>query len=146
MKQESVFALVFILAALSACSITRTANPVSMQGLSGKEICVIENTSVKKRFLPMLRTALESKGFIVKQLGGDATVSACPLVSTYTARWSWDFKSYMGYAEIIVYRNGTRAGDALYQAPTGGMSMTSEIYEADELKVKGMVDRLFPGS
>jgi hypothetical protein len=52
----------------------------------------------------------------------------------------------MAYAEIIVYRNGTKAGDALYKTPPAGWSLTTDIYDATELKIATMVDKLFPGT
>src|SRR3990167_855626 len=77
-------------------------------------------------------------------LAPESNPASCPLTTTYVGRWSWDFKLYMAYAEIVVYRNGIRAGDALYKAPSAGWSMTTEIYEATEQKIEKMVNQLFP--
>jgi hypothetical protein len=50
----------------------------------------------------------------------------------------------MAWAELIAYKDGVRAGDALYSAPTGGWAMTTRIYESTESKVNTMVSQLFP--
>ena len=57
---------------LPACTITRTANPISINELSSKEICIIENEKVKEAFLPAYKAALEKKGFTVKVLSPES--------------------------------------------------------------------------
>ena len=126
------------------CSVSHIANPVTNIETGSKEICVIEDTRVRESFLPAYKAALEKKGFSVRILSPGADVASCPLTSTYVGRWSWDFVLYMAYAEIVVYRNGTKAGDALYKAPRAGWALTTKIYEATETKIAKMVDQLFP--
>jgi hypothetical protein len=131
---------------LLGCSVKYTANSVTNLDMSSKEICVIEDTRVRESFLPAYRTALEKKGFIVRVLIPGSDIASCPLTSTYTGRWSWDFVLYMAYAEIVVYRNGTKAGDALYKAPRAGWALTTDIYDSTETKIATMVDQLFPNT
>lgn len=126
------------------CSVKYAANPVKSLDMSSKEICIIEDTSVRAEFLSEYRSALEKKGFQVRVLNTGSSISACPLTSTYIGKWSWDFVVYMATAEIVIYRNGTKVGDALYDAPKAGSSLTTEIYESTEIKVTKMVDLLFP--
>ncbi len=129
---------------LIGCSVKYTANSVTTVDMSSKEICVIEDTRVRESFLLAYRTALEKKGFAVRVLNPGSDIASCPLTSTYTGRWSWDFVLYMAYAEIVVYRNGTKVGDALYKAPRAGWALTTKIYKATEIKIAKMVDQLFP--
>ena len=68
----------------------------------------------------------------------------CPLALIYNAKYSWDFRMYMSWAELIAYKEGARVGDALYSAPTTGWAMTTRIYESTESKVNTMVSQLFP--
>jgi hypothetical protein len=109
-----------------------------------KRWCVVEAPQVNETFLPAYRGALERRGFSVEVLSPSSAVTACPLTSTYYARWSWDFVTYMSHAKIVVYRDGIEAGDALYDAPKAGVSLTTRIYEPTESKVATMVDQLFP--
>jgi len=51
---------------------------------------------------------------------------------------------YMASAEIVVYKNGTKVGDALFDAPKAGTALTTEIYDSTEVKITKMVDQLFP--
>ena len=131
------------MAMLCGCTVTYNANPVSIADLDPREICVIEDTRVNASFLPAFRRALERKGFSVRVLPSNSPVSTCPLTSTYVATWSWDFVPYMAYSNIVVYRDGNRVGEAVYDAPRAGWAMTTEIYEATDTKVSTMVDRLF---
>jgi hypothetical protein len=126
------------------CTIVTTANPVLLQQSDLKEMCVIEDTAVNQSFLPAYKAELEKKGFSVRILSPGSDVGSCPFTSTYVGRWSWDFVPYMAYAELVVYRNGTKAGDALYDAPRAGWALTTKIYEATETKIAGMVGQLFP--
>jgi hypothetical protein len=129
---------------LFGCTIIHTANPVSIQKIDSKEICVIGGTYGDAKFLPAYKKALEKKGFLVNTLSAGSDVTACPLSSTYLSSWSWDFVSYMSYAEIFVYRNGILVGNALYKAPCCGWSLTFKIYEKTDEKIAKMVDQLFP--
>ena len=133
-----------LLASLCACTITQTANPVSYREGDTRQICLVEDPRVFEGFLPAYRAALERKGFTVTVLGPGAPVTSCPLTSTYYARRSWDFVTYVSHAVIVVYRDGTKAGEALYDAPKAGFALTSRIYETTESKVATMVDQLFP--
>jgi hypothetical protein len=129
---------------LPACSTTRTANPISIQELNSKEICVIENKKVKAEFLPIYKAALEKKGFSVKILEPDSNLASCPVTTTYVGEWWGGIDQNMSYAEIVVYRNGNRAGDALYKTAPPLLTFTYEIYKTTDKKIENMVNQLFP--
>jgi hypothetical protein len=137
-----VTALLFT--AICGCTITQTASPVSFQESEVRQLCVIEDPKVFDDFLPTYRAALERKGFSVKVLDPGSPVTSCPLTSTYYALRSWDFVTYLSHAVIVVYRNGTKAGEALYDAPKAGVALTFRIYESTDSKITTMVDQLFP--
>ena len=135
-----------VVLALSSCTITQTANPVIGLRDSAVEICVVEKPDVRADFQDELLAALERRGLSSRVLPAGSPVTACPVSLTYNAKWSWDFVLYMAWAEIVVYRDGTRVGDALYSAPRAGWSMTTRIYEPTESKVDTMVEELFPAN
>ncbi len=130
---------------LFGCTIRYTANPISIPKVDRKEICVIEAESYGN-FLLSYKKALEEKGFAVKVLSRESDVAACPLSSTYRSSWSWDFVTYLSNAQIFVYRNGILVGNALYEAPCCGWSLTFKIYEKTDKKIAKMVDQLFPNA
>ena len=146
MKKTLIAAFLSFNLLLFGCSVKYTANPVTTLDMSSKEICIIEDTRVRESFLPAYRNALGKKGFVVRILSPGSDIASCPLTSTYTGRWSWDFVLYMAYAEIVVYHNGTKAGDALYEAPRAGWALTTDIYDSTEMKIATMVDKLFPNT
>jgi hypothetical protein len=125
--------------ALSACAIHQTVKPVP-QGRH-TEICVVESPSVRKGFLDEYTRALEANGLAVRLLPMATPVDACPLVSTYNARWSWDLRLYMAYAELKVFVDGKPAGEALYDATQGAGSLDKFI-DAGK-KIRELTDRLF---
>ncbi|MBX3024924.1 hypothetical protein KF840_08430 [bacterium] len=139
------FATVGLSLLLGGCTITQTARPVTLQATDPRTVCVIEDPTVDQSFLPAFTSALERKGLAVKRLPPGSPPTACPLTSTYYARWSWDFTPYMSLARITVYRDGVEVGDALYDAPKAGTALTTRIYDSTESKVGSMVDQLFPG-
>lgn len=145
MQKTLITAFIFFNLMLFGCSVKYTTNPVTALDKNLGEICIVEDARVRESFLPAYRTALEKKGFTVRVLSPGSDVASCPITSTYTGRWSWDFVLYMAYAEIVVYRNGAKAGDALYEAPRAGWALTTDIYDSTELKIATMVDQLFPG-
>jgi len=138
---------IFVISTLlvaSGCTITQTGNPVARRDADPREMCVVQDPHVNDTFLPAYAAALGGKGFSTKLLEPGAPLTACPLTSTYYARWSWDFVAYMSHAKIVVYRDGAEVGNALYDAPKAGWGMTTRIYESTESKVATMVDHLFP--
>ena len=135
---------ILLSAGLCGCTITQTANPVSLHESDAKQMCLIEDPKVFDGFLAAYRAALEKKGFSVKILAPGSSVTSCPLTSTYYALQSWDFATYLSHAMIVVYRDGTHAGEALYDAPKAGFALTFRIYESTDSKVATMVDQLFP--
>ena len=139
-----LLATIFSLVGLSACTITQTAHPVSFGDGDPREICVIQDPRVDATFLPAFKTALARKDFSITVLKPGSSVASCPLTSTYYARWSWDFVTYMSHAVVVVYRDGAKVGEALYDAPKAGFALTTRIYETTESKVDTMVDQLFP--
>jgi|SRR5262245_30065561 hypothetical protein len=134
--------LLALLVLTTGCSITQEVKPVTPAQLASKEICVRENVDVRPGFLEAYKGALENKGFSVRVLEPTTGVTACPLLSTYSANWRWDFTLYMAYAEMRVYRDGNEIGKAVYDSTVGGLNMNKFI-KADE-KVRELVDQLFP--
>lgn len=126
------------------CTVTYTADPAGELKSYSQEICVIEAPKVREEFLVAYKKVLEEKGFDVKVLTSSASVDTCNLTSDYIGKWSWDFKSYMATAEINVYEAGKLIANASYSSPRGGWSMTTKIYESTEVKIRGMLEKLFP--
>lgn len=126
---------------LSGCTITQKVNPVAFTG--SKDICIIENPAVRATFLQAYAEALQQRGYTTKTLAPSSPITACPVTSTYTANWRWDMAMYMAYAKIVVYHNGTKAGDAVYDATKGGGNMNKFIHAKD--KIDELVAKLFPG-
>jgi len=107
-------------------------------------MCVIEKLDVRSDFRTALFAALEGRKFSVRSVPKGSATDECEYALAYDAKYSWDFKPYLAWAEVIAYRKGARVGDALYSAPTGGWSMTTRIYESTESKVTTMIRQLFP--
>lgn len=128
---------------LAGCTVMHIVNPVTIKEIDSKEMCIIANTEVREEFLVAYKAALVNKGFSVKVIDSSSDVDSCSLTSTYLGKWSWDFVTYMAYAEIIVYRNGVKVGDAVYRAPRAGLALTTKIYEPTDKKLVEMVDQLF---
>jgi len=140
--RRSAVCLGALLISLVGCSIKQEVKPVTAAQVTTKDICVRRNAAVREGFLEAYRQALEGKGFAVRVLEPDAGVTACPLLTTYTANWRWDLATYMAYAQMIVFRDGSEIGKALYDSLGGGGRMDKFI-KADE-KVREVVDQLFP--
>ena len=125
---------------VSSCSITQDINPYQATDIN--EICIIEDTAVRSGFLRAYKKALQEKGYRTKILDENSNHDDCELTTTYTGRWSWDMALYMAYAEIRVYRDGVKKGEAIYDA-TGGAGLPKKWIKAEE-KIKELVNLLFP--
>jgi hypothetical protein len=107
------------------------------------ELCIIDNPNVRSTFLEEYRRVLSAKGYQTKVLDKSASVDDCPITSTYTANWRWDLAMYMAFAQITVYANGKKVGDALYDSLSGSGNLGKFI--SAETKIRELVDQLFPG-
>lgn len=138
--QELLVSLGIALLAVG-CTITQQVKPVSELGT--REVCLVRDPAVRPGFLRAYRDALQGLNYTVKLLEPGSALDACPVVSTYLGRWSWDMGLYMSYAEIKVYKNGTLTGSALYDSTKGGGNMNKFI-KGDE-KIKELVSQLYAG-
>lgn len=129
---------------LSGCSVTYYAEPADELTTYYQEMCVIEQPKVRKEFLEAYKRLLTNRGFTVRILPAGSLLTACSLTSDYIGKWSWDFTLYMAFAKIRIYKDGRLIGEALYEAPRAGFSMTHEIYHSTETKISGMLEKLFP--
>jgi len=127
---------------LTGCAIQQTVNPVT--DIQSKEVCIIENPPVRPGFLATYRNTLQEQGFQVKLLPVGSNYDKCPVVSTYTGKWSWDLGLYLAYAEIKVYKHGVLTGNALYDS-TKGSANFSKFIKGEE-KIRELVIKLFPGT
>lgn len=143
MKIEKIGSLSLLaVIGLSGCSITQTVNPVPP--LDTNSICIINNENARETFRDAYKRALEKKNYVVKVLPTSAVITDCSVSSTYTANWRWDLAMYMAYAEINVFKDGQKAGDAVYSSLSGGANMAKFIKA--EPKINELVDLLFPGN
>lgn len=137
-----LFCTALILLTLTGCAIKQTVKPVDR--FEGKQICIVENPAVTQQgFLATYQRVLTEKGYLVRKLPVGSPITACSVTSTYTANWRWDLALYMAFAEIKVYSNGQKSGQATYDASRGGANMGKFI--KGETKIEELVDQLFPG-
>ena len=125
-------------AVVSACSITQNIQSVEMS--RGSEICIIENTGVRKGFLEEFKSVLSSKGIAYQVVSEGSVPASCEWTSTYMANWTWDLALYMSYAEIKVFHNGNLEGVAKYDSTRGGANL-SKFIDA-ETKIQELVNEL----
>jgi hypothetical protein len=133
--------LLLAAAAVGGCAIHETVKPV--ERFADRQVCVIENPSVRVSFMESYKRALTQKGYLVKQLPASASITECAITSTYTANWRWDLALYMAFAEIKVYSNGRPIGEAKYDSQRGGANM-GKFIDADK-KIGELTQQLFPG-
>jgi len=125
---------------LTGCAIRQEVKPV--ERMESRQICVIEDKTVRASFLESYKKALANKGYYVRQLQPLAALTACPVTSTYSAAWIWDFAPWLDYAEILVYHNGKLAGEARYDARSADANWRR--YQAADSKIRALAYQLFP--
>lgn len=128
--------------ALSGCSIKQTVDAPDLNPQLAPEICLIPAKGVRQGFTDVYTANLESKGFTVHMLRAGASPSRCPLSTTYIGTWNWDAALYMEFADIRVYENGRKVGQALYDSRSGSGRLDKFIDA--ENKINELVDQLFP--
>ena len=127
--------------ALSSCTILQNVTPYRSGDI--QEICIIEDPAVRAGFLKAYKRALREKGYKIRILGEHANLDDCELTSTYMGRWSWDMALYMALAEIKIFRNGEKVGEAIYDSRSGGGLVFKKFIKGEE-KIFELVNLLFP--
>lgn len=127
---------------ISGCSIKQTVDAPDLNPQLAPEICLIPAKGVRQGFTDVYTANLESKGFTVHMLRAGASPSRCPLSTTYIGTWNWDAALYMEFADIRVYENGRKVGQAIYDSRSGSGRLDKFIDA--ENKINELVDQLFP--
>jgi len=138
MRIMLAFAALFLAA---GCSISQNVVPVTFAPTAERSVCIIEHPATRDSFLDAYRRALRDRGFETSVLPEGSALNACPVTSTYIARWSWDFTIYMAYAEMQVYHDGRNVGRAVYDARMGGARF--DKWTDAEQKIRELVAELY---
>ena len=123
---------------ISACSIKQTVEPAEIS--KGSQLCIIENTDVRKGFLIEFKAALAKKQIPYQVVSEKSVPVSCEWTATYTANWTWDLALYMSYAEIKIFRDGSLDGEAIYDSRRGSANMDKFIDA--EPKIHELVNEL----
>lgn len=144
MRRITFLAFVLACTALTGCSITQTVNPVPSSNVHSPEICMIPAAGLREGFNTTYTAQLRSKGFQTRELPPGSPPANCALSTTYIGTWSWDLALYMSFADIQVFENGRRIGQALYDSTSGGARM-GKFIDAQS-KIIEMTNQLFPNT
>lgn len=142
MRRITALAFVLACSALTGCSITQTVTPVPSSTVHSPEICMIPAAGLREGFNTTYTAQLRSKGFQTRELPPGTPPANCALSTTYIGTWSWDMALYMSFADIQVFENGRRIGQALYDSTSGGARM-GKFIDAQS-KIIEMTNQLFP--
>lgn len=129
---------------LTGCSIKQTVTPVALSTTQSPEICMIPAEGLRAGFNTTYTAQLRSKGFHTRELPSGSPPASCALSTTYIGKWSWDLALYMTFADIQVFENGHRVGQALYDATWGGGRPDKFI--SAQNKIIEMTNQLFPNA
>ena len=118
----NIAGLIFVLAFITACSsVTKQTIAPFTETPQENKICVIDNPRViHVEFLNVYTQALTDQGFKVELLDSAASITDCPLTTTYIAFWGWDLALYLSYVKFDVYMNGIKSGSAVYRLEKPG--------------------------
>jgi hypothetical protein len=105
---------------------------------------MIPAAGLREGFNTTYTAQLRSKGFQTRELPPGSPPANCALSTTYIGTWSWDLALYMSFADIQVFENGRRIGQALYDSTSGGARM-GKFIDAQR-KIIEMTNQLFPNA
>lgn len=140
MKKQSQILLLTALA-LPGCTAV-SVNGLTQQA-SASNLCFEKNPRVYDEFLLKVETIVEKQGYQVFVYPAYQTPpSQCELIVKYTAKRSWDFATYLAYAEFKVYDlNGKSVAHGEYQH-SGGLALNK--WSSIENKLTPVLTELFP--
>lgn len=138
MMKKILLAVITASVVMSGCSIQQTIEKAELE--KEAELCIVENSAVRKGFLAEFKTVLTSMNIPHRMVNASSIPASCEWTTTYVARWTWDLALYMSYAEIKVFRQGNLDGEAIYDSTHGGANM-SKFIDA-ETKIRELVNEL----
>jgi hypothetical protein len=113
-------------------------NATKADKLSGNEICIVNNPEVRAVFRDAYERAIRAKGYQTRIV---EKISDCPITTTYTAVYRYDWGMYLSISNLTIYENGVLVGEARYKAPRASpITKHGRV----ENKIKEMVDELLP--
>ena len=92
-----------------------------------KHICIQNNPKViVDGYLPLLVKAFNEHG-ISTEVYKNKIPAHCRVMSTYTARYSWDMAQYLGSAEVAVFKDDSRIGYGTYDVSSFNFSKYASV-------------------
>ncbi len=115
------------------------ANNVPIQ-----EVCIVNNPQVEvPNFQSIVDDRIRTHGIRTKIIN-NVSKNSCPYKLYYSARRSWDFVTYLSWAELKLYKDSILVGSAEYKLRgKGGLSLMK--WQSVETKMNPVVDELFSG-
>lgn len=102
-------------------------------------VCIEDNPKVIVRdFVAAIEYHLERYA-ITSELFQNRAPTHCEFILQYTARQSWDFATYLSYAELRLQKRNVRVGYAQYKHH-GGLSMLK--WQGSRTKLKPVIEQL----
>jgi predicted metal-dependent RNase len=134
---KKLFASIITALIFSACSGIRVSE---VEGLTGnEEVCIVNNTAVNNSFQAAYLNQVHALG-IRTRIVNISNDPSCDIISTYTADYDVDWRTYLRSANLKVYRAGNLVGEASYHA----YRSYSRKETFTEKKIGDMVRELFP--
>lgn len=129
--------LIGVIVVVTACTSVQV-RPASTHTKNIRHICIQNNPAVTVGdFVPVVQKRLQYHG-ISSSIINKGT---CEFELQYSARRSWDTVTYLSWAELKLYKNGTLIGDAEYKLKgKGGLSLLK--WQSVETKMNPVIDAL----
>lgn len=124
---------------LSACTSVQVA-PVAKTELGHiQQVCIVDNPKVIiDDFVPVIQKRLQYHG-IASRIVKDE--QSCEYALHYSAKRSWDFKTYLSWAELKLYQGQKVVAQAEYKL-VGGGGLSLMKWQSVETKMTPVVDEL----
>jgi len=140
MTRYAFLTLVFLVAGCTSVKV----QPVD-PSLTILHVCIRQNPQVEvSDFLTVLQEGFERHAISTEVYYGNRP-RHCEYILTYSARRSWDLKTYLSQAELRLLRRGQQIASADYHLRAkGGLSLTK--FAGTKSKMDPVIDKLLSGS
>ena len=110
----------------------------TVEGISKQdEICIIENTEIRREFLDVYKKSIEKQGYkVLIKKGAD---DQCVYTSTYTATYGFHWGPYLATADLKIFKDEELIGRSKYKAPKFDVSKHGRVVNKIEPLVQKML-------
>ncbi|MGL5334584.1 MAG: Sbal_3080 family lipoprotein [Enterovibrio sp.] len=134
------FIILSLPALLAACAGPKYTAEAILEENQSREITIVQDNATRNVFLESMQEWCLDTDHQCTVVSDGTPPNKSELTLTYVSRWSWDFRPFIGDAQIKAYKNNKKVGSVEFVAPN---SLNPGKFGNNKKRITTMLDLLF---